>query len=342
LTRPPKRSEPLPPEFRRDPLTGRFVIVAPERARRPQLRGPKARERPPASCPFCPGNESMTPPELLARRAPGSAPDTPGWSLRVVPNKYPALAPPAFAAAAADLGEDRGPALGAHEVIIESARHEVDAAKLGEAELTAVLDAYRERILALRAAGSSRHVLIFKNQGREAGATIPHPHSQLVGLPFLPPALTEELKGAARYAAATSGCFFCDLGASRAGGAGRVALETRAFLAVCPFASRFPFETWILPRRHAPDFEGTTDEALRDLAGCLASVFRRLDRVLGRSAFNAVLHTIAPDEDGARDFHWHFEILPKVAQVAGFEWGSGLFVNPVAPEEAARRLRDAV
>lgn len=327
------------PELRKDPIVGRWVIIASERARRPDLL--VAAADPPAEgiCPFCPENEDLTPPEVLAYRQDGTPPNTPGWTLRAVPNKFPVLR------VEGELGKtgiglyDRMNGIGAHEVIIETPQHESTLSHLSREAFADVLRAYRDRILDLKQDGRLRYVLIFKNQGKQAGATLYHTHSQLIALPAVPKVVAEELQGAKTYYRYHERCVFCDIVHQELAEGSRVVALNDAFIALAPFAPRFPFETWIMPRRHTASFESIPEFDIAPLAELFSEVLRRLDKALSVPPYNFNLHTSPVAQEASAFYHWHFEIMPKLTQAAGFEWGSGFHINPTPPEEAAGFLR---
>ena len=324
------------PEIRKDPVTGRSVIIATERAKRPRHDG-ASQESP---CPFCVGNEELTPPEVFAYRDSQSPPDAPGWTVRVVPNKYPALVnEEARSSNRGGVYESRA-GLGVHEVIIESPEHVVDVEALSEEQLAAVLRAYRERMLELRKDNRWRSILVYKNQGAAAGATLEHVHSQFIALPEVPEQLRAEIDGARQYYEANGRCLFCEMIRQDTEDGARLVAKHGRWVALCPYAARFPFEIWILPKLHAPYFERSSDQDLVDLAHCLRDALARLNLVLDHPSFNYLIHSHPWDGAETRHYHWHIEILPKLVQVAGFEWGSGMFINPVVPEDAARLLRE--
>ncbi|HET6265827.1 MAG TPA: DUF4931 domain-containing protein, partial [Usitatibacter sp.] len=203
-----------------------------------------------------------------------------------------------------------------------------------------VMLAYRERVVDLKKDPRFEYVLVFKNHGEAAGASLEHPHSQLIATPIIPIMVTEELTGSAQYFEIKERCVWCDIVRQERRARSRIVLEANGFVALAPFAPRFPFETWILPTRHRSAFEETGVDELRDLADILGEFLRRMERVLKHPPFNYMLHT-APLREGPLDhFHWHLEIIPKLTQVAGYEWGSGFFINPVPPEAAAAALRE--
>jgi UDPglucose--hexose-1-phosphate uridylyltransferase len=285
----------------------------------------------------------MTPAEVYAQRAGGGAPNGPGWKVRVVPNKFPALQ---IEGALDRRGEglyDKMNGVGAHEVVIEAPQHDVDLCDLPVEHVVEVLKAYRERIVDLHRDRRFRYVLIFKNHGAGAGATLEHTHTQLIATPIIPKTLMEELDGSRRYFELKERCVFCDIIQQETGenNGRRVVSMSERFLVVEPYAPRFPFETWILPRQHDASFPVLTDiEELRDLAVTLKDTLQRLNRALDRPPFNFVIHT-APVSDGEVEYyHWHLEITPTLTRVAGFEIGSGFHINPTPPEDAAQYLRE--
>jgi UDPglucose--hexose-1-phosphate uridylyltransferase len=329
------------PELRRDPIVDRWVIIAPERKQRPSDVHVRPGTPIPRVCPFCPGNEEMTPSEVLAYRQRLTMPNTPGWLVRVVPNRYPALHPEGVLGESLDRLFSAMNGLGAHEVIIETADHTASLATLPLDHVEQVLWAFQHRLLALRHHGRLRAALIFKNHGASAGATLQHPHSQLIALPMIPKNLQEELEGSRRFYHAHGRCVFCDMIQQEAQITSRVILENTAFIALAPFASRFPFEVWILPKKHEASFEKGGGEAYSRLAGVLQGVLRRSCRLLNDPPYNIVLHS-APwcdAYDYGEYYHWHLEIFPRLTGVAGFEWGTGWYINVTPPEEAAYALR---
>ena len=332
------------PELRKDPVTGRWVIIATDRARRPTdfirhtvvLKG--------GFCPFCPGNESKTPPEILAFRHGQGERDKPGWSVRVVPNKYPALGIEGNLDRRADGMYDRMNGIGAHEVIIETPNHYETFTTMPAKSIENVLGAFRDRIVDLKQDRRFKYILIFKNHGEPAGATLEHPHSQLIALPIVTRHVLEELDGSRQYYDLKERCIFCDIVHEESSDdEARLVAENRGFVTVSPYASRFPFETCILPRNHEASFENISSGDFASLAQMIRLVIGKMDAVLERPAYNMVLHT-APlaAQEHADYYHWHIELIPKLTKVAGFEWGTGFYINPTSPEEAARYLREAV
>jgi UDPglucose--hexose-1-phosphate uridylyltransferase len=326
-------------EIRKDPLTGRAVIIAPERAARPNQLGSPGKADPPQACPFCPGNENSTPPESWADRPGDSQPNQPGWSVRVVPNKYPAVA--MDEAYGESYATEPSTGTGIHEVIIESPAHSANLAALDEDQFTRIFYAYRERLRAWRRNPRWRYRLIFKNQGARAGATFEHAHAQLIALPFVPADVENELASACAYHRRSARCYYCALIGHELQAQTRVVTSSAEFIALCPLAPRFAFETWILPRIHGAAFEESEEATVAALARISRQVIAALDRLRANPPFNYFIQSLSLDESELAHYHWQLRLLPQFSRAAGFEWGSGMHINPVAPEDAARMLRDA-
>ncbi len=331
------------PELRKDPVVGRWVIISTERSRRPTNFTPVHVEKNHVFCPFCPGNEDKTPPEVYAYRPGGGGVNGPGWQVRVVPNKFPALQIEGSLDRRGEGLYDKMNGIGAHEVVIETPEHEKDLAELSVPHLAQVLEAFRSRCVDLHRDRRFRYVLVFKNHGAQAGATMEHSHTQLIATPIVPKILQEELDGSRRYFELKERCVFCDIVAQEtADNNGRrvVTLNDR-FIAIEPFAPRFPFETWILPRRHDASFIALEDaNEFTDLAAVLKDTLSRLNRALDHPPFNFAIHTSPVSEGDLEYYHWHLEIMPSLSRVAGFEIGSGFHINPTPPEDAAQYLRE--
>lgn len=328
------------PQLRKDPVVGRWVIISTERAKRPgHYEHPKSPARN-GPCPFCRGNEEMTPPEIMAYRPGGSGRESPGWTLRVVPNKFPALMIEGEVDRRGEGVYDLMNGVGAHEVIIETPDHEVNMGSLNEKQFEEILWAYRDRILDLREDKRFRYVLIFKNQGAEAGSTMEHTHSQLIALPIVPRNVTDELVGAQEYYKYKERCIYCDIVRQEMEEKVRVVSENENFIVICPFAPRFPFETWILPKRHSCYFEHASKQEYVDLSRCLRETLVRINRSLNDPPFNYIIHSMPFGEAENGHYHWHIEVMPKLTRVAGFEWGTGFYINPVTPEESTIYLRE--
>jgi UDPglucose--hexose-1-phosphate uridylyltransferase len=327
------------PQLRKDPIVDRWVIIAGERAARPQAQPQRVYTPESDACPFCAGNESMTPPPVLV--LPGDACSSDGsWSLRVVPNKYPALTESDGSARSKDGLYDWRSATGVHEVVIETPRHIVDLASIGEKGIERILQGYRERMLYLRTDPRWQYILVYKNQGTEAGATLLHSHSQITALPIVPKGPLEEFEAARKHYASASQCIYCTIIQSERENGARIVAESEQFVVFCPFASRVAGETWIPPKRHKSSFEAGTNADLSGLAHMLHDLLKRLALRFHEPSFNYFIHGNPVLEPENAYYHWHLEILPKLQYVAGFEWGSGLFMNSLAPEDAARSLRE--
>ncbi|MBI3252175.1 MAG: galactose-1-phosphate uridylyltransferase [Candidatus Omnitrophica bacterium] len=328
------------PELRKDPVTGRWVIVNMENPKKAGDFSVEPRARSTKICPFCPGHESMTPPEIISYGRKAPAKNTPGWQVRVIANKFPALRIEEPTEKKKLGVYERIGGFGAHEVIIENPDHEKEIGDLTPAEAELILAAYRDRCLDLRRDGRFQYILIFKNYGEAAGASLEHPHSQLIGLPIVPSRVAGELEGGARHHARARRCIFCDMLARESTEKKLTVFENADFTAFEPFASRFPFETWILPRAHGADFDAVTDAKIKTLAEALQKTLQKIRDALKNPSYNLMIHTLPIHGGRADSFHWHIEIIPHLTQVAGFELGTGFYVNPTPPELAADILKN--
>ncbi|HHL72204.1 MAG TPA: galactose-1-phosphate uridylyltransferase [Bacteroidetes bacterium] len=329
------------PELRKDPIVGRWVIISTERGNRPGNWREKHEPVDDGFCPFCPGNEDKTPAEVFAIRKHDLGPNMPDWDIRVVPNKFPALQIE---------GEDyrRGEGLydlmngvGAHEVVIETPDHGLEFSDYPEEQIVQILLAYRERMLDLKKDKRFKYILVFKNHGRAAGASLEHPHSQLIATPILPKRVVEEIEGSRLHFARKERCIFCDILHQESSSGKRTIAQNDHFVAIAPFAPRFPYECWILPSTHFSHFECMESTHYDELAAIMKTVLRKINKALTRPPYNFILHSMPVQDDIAPEYHWHLEIIPKLTRIAGFEWGSGFYINPVSPEDAARQLREA-
>ncbi|NOQ47496.1 MAG: galactose-1-phosphate uridylyltransferase [Desulfobulbaceae bacterium] len=329
------------PELRKDPILGRWIIIARERSKRPTdfiIDDYKIKE---GFCPLCPGNEKTTPDEVLVYgREPEMPYNSPHWQLRVVPNKYPALVIEGEIDKQGEGLYDRMNGIGAHEVVIESPRHEDSFTYLPHEQMILTFRAFRDRIRDLSKDKRFRYVMVFKNFGRAAGASLEHSHSQLVALPILPQMVAAELEGSLSYFKYKDRCIFCDIIRQETQQDIRIVCENDDFVTVTPFAPRSPFEMWIMPRRHSSSYIEQGDESLSALTDIFSETLRRLDACIPNIPYNFVLHTQPLGDNPMEHYHWHFEIVPKVTSIAGFEWGSGFYINPMPPEEACRFLRE--
>lgn len=328
------------PELRKDPILGRWVIISVERGKRPTDFLSPAQRKKGGFCPFCPGNEYTTPNEILAFRSPGGEPNKPDWTLRVMPNKFPALQ---IGGDLTKIGEglyDKMQGVGAHEVIVETPDHSESLATIPQKRMEDVLWAYFMRIADLRKDSRLQYVLIFKNEGESAGATLEHTHTQLIALPIVPRTVKDEMDGAKNHFKLKERCIFCDIVNQELQDGRRVVAENENYIAVSPFAPRAPFETWILPKRHESAF-APKGNSFAGLAEIFQRVLKQLDSILEVPPYNFILHTSPFKEEENEYYHWHIEIMPKLTKIAGFEWGSGFYINPVPPEEAAKFMREA-
>ncbi len=331
------------PELRKDYVTDTWVVISQWRSQRPtdlnkQLPSPGD----PSSCPFCPGKEAMTPPEILAYRNNGGR-DGPGWWVRCVPNKFPALQIEGEVNRQVHQIFHKVNGIGAHEVIIETPDHSAGLAQLPEKQIYEIICAYRDRYRDLSRDRRLKYILIFKNWGPTAGASLSHPHSQLIATPIIPQKIMEELSVAQRYYQLTGGsCIYDEILSSELEAKDRIVYQNDMFVALCPYASRFPFEVMIAPRHHQAHFENMTDEERWALAAALRDVMGRLHGLLNDPPYNYYIHTAPSDGADHRHYHWHIEITPSLTTLAGFERGTGFYINPVPPEDAAKLLREAL
>lgn len=328
------------PELRKDPIIGRWVIISSARGRRPSAFRSVPMHKAAAQCPFCPGNESATPPEVLAYRDADSEPNKPGWGLRVISNKYPALVVEGTLNRAPDGIYDRMDGIGAHEVIIETNQHELDMADMPVERIRDVFWAYRERMIDLARDTRFKYILVFKNHGEAAGASLEHSHSQIIATPIVPKRVIEEIEGAKRHYQIRERCIYCDIVRQELSQDIRVVRDHDAFVVLEPYASRFPFETWVIPKTHQSHFLDMSDGDYLTLAHTMKDTLQRLKQALNNPPFNFMLHTRPSSSEHREFYHWHIEIIPKLTKVAGFEWGTGFYINPTPPEEAAAFLRN--
>ncbi|MDX2478923.1 MAG: galactose-1-phosphate uridylyltransferase [Desulfuromusa sp.] len=338
-------------EFRWDPLKNNWAIIAQGQSRRPQdfLQQREVVEI--ASCPFCNGHEGKTPPEVYAHRPDGSAPNKPGWQVRAIPNKFPALRVEGELDSQAEGLYDRMNGVGAHEVIIETPEHDKGLSDLSVEQIVEVFKAYRARMLDLRNDSRFRYIFIFKNHGVGVPTNIPHSHSQLIAVPMVPPLVAIELSSSREHYQRKERCLICDLIRQEKAAKVRVVRDDGNFLVYAPYAARFPFELMIAPQNHSHDFTLQTDQQLLLLAETLRNTLQRMQVVLNDPPYSFILHNAPPMHlrwgrpdywaSLPSDYHWHIELVPTLTRVAGFEWGSGFHINPTPPEEAAEFLRRA-
>jgi len=325
-------------EIRQDITTGDWVIIAPGRGERPSDFNrerpslPRGPSRDPG-CPFCPGNEDQIPP-ILEEIPDGDG----GWLTRVIPNKYPILFPRKWEATAGPGLFQSRPASGRHEIIIETPRHDVEIEDLTLPHLAAILETYRSRYRAIRTADPESRVIIFRNRGRTAGTSLVHPHSQLIATRIDSPRTARKEETARTYFQKHRRCVYCDLAAAEAEEGRRTVISGEKFLAFIPFAAEVPFETWIIPRAHCPEFGETGRPELRELAGIFRGILRTLKISLGEFDYNYSISPPFLSRDGEAFSHWHLRIRPRLTTLAGFEIETGTPVNPDLPEEDAALL----
>ncbi len=327
------------PEFRKDPVSDHWVIIAPNRALRPGQFAADAGERALGRCPFCRGHEADTPNAVATYDRQGRSSDDAQWQVRVVPNRYPALADTEQSPAVAPSLYEVGPGYRAHEVIVEAPDHVLSFGELDDCQAELVFIAYRDRLRMLRANPKIAYGQLFKNSGSAAGASLEHTHSQLIGTPIVPTQIQAELARSRTYFERHGRCVFCAMMDLELSTGTRLVAENEAFLAFCPFASQFPYEVWILPRRHHCSFDMSEDGETGALARLVRDLVCGVESALRNPAFNFLIHTSPFRLSPVSYFHWHLEFSPRLTKTAGFEWGAGDYINTVSPEDAASKLR---
>jgi len=328
-------------ELRRDPIVGRWVIVDTDHPNKPEDFEHEPHNWKGGICPFCYGNEAMTPPEIEAIRDPHTSPNTSGWQVRVVSNKFPALQIEGELDRRGIGIYDMSNGVGAHEVVIESPYHHKDIPDLLNNEIENVITMLCRRCLDLIKDKRFKYILVFKNYGPSAGASLEHPHVQIVALPMVPKNALEQIKGAHNYFKYRERCVFCDILRQEMEEKARIVLENKYFLSFCPFVCRFPFEIWIIPKKHNARFCHMPAEEIPALASILKDSVTKVKKVFPDVAYNFMIHSSPVNGDeNAEGYHWHIEFMPKLTRVAGFEWGSGFYLVSTPPELAAKYLRE--
>ena len=337
------------PEIRREITKGLWTILAPTRGDRPfdfsSESTSKTNKEVDPDCPFCPGNESETPEEITSIRSKEE--DETNWQVRVFPNKFPALDPEGSSARIeGDVFRSMG-GLGYHEVLAETPRHDRELVDLPVEEIELVIRTYLNRFRELSEKAEIDYVSIFKNRGRRAGASLEHSHSQIMGTTFLPKMLQREYELAENYQNETGSCLYCDVIRAEKREEARVVLENESFIVICPYGSRFPYETRLLPKPHSSVFSDLTDEEINQLSAALRRTLSGLTERLGSFPYNFTVHTAPCGSAGGESpdggsYHWHLEIMPRLTTPAGFERGTDNFINIVSPERAAEELRRKV
>ncbi len=334
-------------ELRKDPLMSRWVAVLSD-SKSPEEYSVSQDETTESDCKFCSGREKETPSELAAIRDNNTLPNESGWWARVIPSAKPILQ------IEGDLGRrgigmyDKMNCIGATEILIETPEHNKRPEDMGFEQMVRIVSLYKDRITDLEKDSRMRYILVYKNSGREAGAVFSHPHSQIIATPIIPKRVKEELDGAKEYYAYKERCIFCDILREELRYGQRVIFETKSFIAFCPYAQRFSFEFWIVPKRHSCAFQDTYPDEMEDFGLMLFTVMKKLGAALRNPPYNYIIHS-APNRIPRRnhwhtlgeDFHWHMEVMPRLTRVSGFEWGSGFYVVATSPEDAAKYLREA-
>ncbi|MEW6456900.1 MAG: galactose-1-phosphate uridylyltransferase [Acidobacteriota bacterium] len=330
------------PELRKDPIIGRWVIISTERNMRPNefKKNDNFLLNEKIECPFCEGNEHMTPPEILSYRPGGGEPNKKGWILRVIPNKFPALIIEGELNRRGEGMFDKMNGIGAHEVIIETTSHTDTWSTMELKTLENIIWACRDRILDLKKDKRFKYIMIFKNHGFSAGASLSHTHTQLIALPIIPKIVTEEMEGSKIYFSYKERCIYCDIIKQEIEENKRVITQNDDFIAISPYAPRFPFETWIIPKNHNNCFENSQKHEIENLSMILKKFMVKIDKLLKHPSYNLVIHNSPFNEDLGEMYHWHIEYMPSLTKVAGFEWGTGFYINSVSPEGAAKRLKN--
>lgn len=327
------------PQLRKDPILKQWVIISPERGKRPSdFKKVEVALDNAENCPFCVGHESMTPPETLAFRTAGTAANTPGWWVRIIPDKMPILIPDGDSNREGIGMFDAMNSIGVHEMVIEAPEHNTTISNATATQVKEIIWAYKQRMLELKKNPRYKHLMIVKNSGAGLSA-LSHSHSHIIATPIIPKRIDEELEGAREYYHYHDRCLICDIIKQESKSKSRLVYEDDNFIVFCPFASRFPFEMEIAPKAHLPFFEMMDNTLVPLFANTLQISLKKLETLLPGQPYNYILHT-SPCSESYKDFyHWHIEIIPKLTKTAGFEWGSGFYINPTPPEDAAEALR---
>jgi len=324
-------------ELRREPITRMWVVITNDHPKGPSdylpFKPPYRPQDMEGPCPFCPGNEAMTPKETFLLDRQGG-----GWSVRVIPNKFPFFHIEGGFDRRAEGMYDVMEAIGAHEIVVEAPDHKLNLAIMEPQQIEKILFAYRERLIDLERDQRFQQFLILKNY---PGVFNRHPHSHIMAMPAIPRRIDEEIWGALDYYQRKERCIFCDIIKEEILMKKRVILETVHFLIFSPFASRYPFEAWIIPKIHSPDFHHINEEEMEDLSVAMQSLFIRFYKLLSDPPYSFAFHTSPIQSRFHRpEYHWHIEARLRIGLREGFEWGTGFFVNPTPPEDSAAFLRE--
>ncbi len=327
-------------DIRKDPLTDTWVIIAPGRAARPHTKE-KQKEEEVKKCPFCEGEDVES--QIMPYAICAAEFDEDGnWITRVVTNKYPALSP------AAELKKEDlddtfhiEAGVGGHEILVESPAHKYFSwADMPPKQIEAVLRTYKCRYEYWRKDPRIAYLAIFRNYGKVAGASIRHPHSQMIATPLVPPRIQNQMNEMKKYYQKNDECLMCHLIDLERRKEVRLVAENKDFVALSSFAPRFPYETWIVPKKHNSSFDNITDKQIENLAPFLSDLIKRFDKLLNDPPFNLILQVSPLKEKNLPFYHWHIEIIMRLSQPAGFEWGTGVYINSIAPEIAAQELKN--
>ncbi len=332
------------PDFRHNPLTNRWVIIAEGRTGRPNEFEQHDLRKSPDKCPFCLGNESETPSALAVSPASHNGSGDGNWEVRVFPNKFPALTPQSAIDRPQNEDVEHGPyrsqqAIGHHEIIVESPEHISSLTEVTDRQLELSFQVYRDRIRNLANTPGIQHAMLFKNCRPEAGASIHHVHSQLIGTPIIPADVASRVAQAKSYYSANGKSLFQAMLEFELKDGQRIVSETPRFVAFCPYSSRVPYEVWIFQKPPSSEFIEFDDSRLAEAGRLVRGVLRQLEQVLNKPAYNSLFH-MPPFDSSTKDYYqWHMELFPRLTKTAGYEWGTGCMINQVAPENAARQLR---
>ncbi|MBZ4667840.1 MAG: UDPglucose--hexose-phosphate uridylyltransferase [Epulopiscium sp.] len=325
-------------EIRKDIVTGVWTIIAVERGKRPHDFEKQSIKKNSEGCPFCAGNENQTPPEVLAYRTGQQEPNNSKWKVRVVPNKYSALKEQNAVETIKGFYETIT-GYGVHEVLIDTTDHEATIGKMSYEQLELVLRALKERYKDISSDDKIKYVQIFKNQGAEAGASLQHPHWQIIGVPLMPENQKQIIKGSKKYFQEHSRCVYCEMLRYERNAKVRIIYENKYFTLFAPYASRFCYETWIMPKQHLYDFSRLKDEHLKSLAQILKESIQRYEKVFDQLAYNICFMSPPLEANVEKYFHWHIQIIPRLGNLAGFELSTGSYINPTPPEMVAETLQ---
>jgi UDPglucose--hexose-1-phosphate uridylyltransferase len=326
-------------ELRQDPTTYDWIIIAKERAKRPHEfnKDQPTQESLPTyneNCPFCPGNEHMTPPAEAVYGNPDK------WNIRVVPNKFAALAPDGDTKREEWKLFRKSHGYGRHEVIIETPLHNQLIPFMEEAQVAELIKVYRDRYRALKKDPKIKVIIIFKNHGKTAGTSLEHPHTQIVASPIVPPYIRRKYNVTTQHFDNTGRCLYCDIERIELEEGARIVTNTKHFIVLHPFASHYPFETWIMPKAHKSSFGDISEEEQRDFAKVFKDILMKLYISLGNPDYNFIIHTAPVDDEHKPYYLWHMQIIPRLTQAAGFELGSGIYINIALPEETASFMKN--